>query len=339
MTKTALLKSGNAYLIKVMNGMALGLFASLIIGLILKQVGTLVSIPLLVQFGQMAQYCMGAAIGAAVAYALGAPPLGVFSCLICGIIGSNTIAMDGAVAVLKAGEPVGAMVAALVGAEVSKVVNNRTPVNIIVITTATILAGGLVGIYIAPVIAEFMQSLGMLVNSATMLHPFWMGVAVACIMGILLTLPISSAAIAISLSLGGLAAGAATIGCSAHMIGFAVASFRDNGWGGLISQGLGTSMIQVPNVLRKPVIALPAILTSIVLGPVATVGVQLQNNSVGAGMGTSGLVGQLMAIETMGADHTVLILATTMVLPAIVAFAISEFMRKKGYIKPGDMKL
>ena len=178
---------------KVMNGMALGLFASLIIGLILKQIGILTGISILITLGQIAQYCLGAAIGAGVAHSLGAPALGIFSCIICGIIGSNTISFNELnIAVLKIGEPVGATIAAVIGAEVAKLVNNRTPMNIIVIPISTIFFGGLVGIYISPYIAQFLIFIGGYINSATTLHPFWMGIILSFTMVLLLTLPINS---------------------------------------------------------------------------------------------------------------------------------------------------
>ncbi|MTI66311.1 MAG: PTS sugar transporter subunit IIC [Firmicutes bacterium] len=327
------------YIVKVLNGMALGLFASLIIGLILKQIGTKLGIALLSDFGQIAQYMMGPAIGAGVAYSVKASPLGIFASIITGAIGAGTISTEEGMAVINIGEPVGALVASLLGAEFSKLIQGKTKVDIVLVPATTIIVGGLVGNYIAPIVSEFMTFLGFIINRATELQPFPMGIIVAVLMGITLTLPISSAALAISLGLNGLAAGAATVGCAAQMIGFAVASFRENKVGGLISQGLGTSMLQIPNIVKKPKIWIPPIITSAILGPLATVVFKMENNKLGAGMGTSGLVGQFGTLEVMGNEGLIGIILLHFIFPAILTFLISEYMRNKGWIKYGDMKL
>lgn len=333
------------YIIKTLNGMALGLFASLIIGLILKQIGELAGIAMLVSFGQVAQFMMGPAIGAAVAYSVGAPPLGIFAAIIAGAIGAGTIAQgDGGAFAVRIGEPAGSFVSALAAAEFSKFISGKTKVDIVLVPAATILAGGLIGFFISPVIAEFMKGIGFVINRATELKPIPMGVAVSTLMGMILTLPISSAALAIALGLGGLAAGASTVGCSAQMVGFAVASWRENGMGGLLAQGLGTSMLQVPNIIRNPKIWIPPTLASAILGPVATFVFKMENNSIGAGMGTSGLVGQFGTIAAMKDSVPMgrlvfLIVLLHVVLPGVLTLLFSEIMRKKGWIKHGDMKL
>ena len=329
------------YVVKVLNGMALGLFSSLLIGLIIKQMGTLLNIELLILFGTIAQKLMGPAIGAGVAYSVGAPPLGIFASVVAGAIGAGSITMDGAATIINIGEPVGAFVAALVGAEFSKLISGKTKVDIVLLPLSTILVGGLTGYYIAPYMSKFMNLIGGLINQATYLHPIPMGIIVSVCMGMILTLPISSAAVAISLGLSGLAAGASTVGCAANMIGFAVASYKENGFGGLLAQGLGTSMLQVPNIVKNPLIWLPAIIASAILGPIATYLLKMEGNMVGAGMGTSGLVGQFATIDTMGSTPGVFILILLMhfVFPGLIAYGVSEWMRKKGFIKTGDMKL
>ncbi len=329
------------YIVKVLNGMALGLFSSLLIGLIIKQIGTYAGFAALVSFGNVAQRLMGPAIGVGVAYSVGAPPLGIFAAAAAGAIGAGSIVFDGAAATIVTGEPVGAFVAALCGAEISKVVSGRTKFDIILVPMVTILVGGFVGSYISPYIAAFMNGVGAIINRATEMHPIPMGVIVSVVMGIVLTLPISSAALAISLNLSGLAAGAATVGCAANMIGFAVASYRENGMGGFVAQGLGTSMLQIPNIVKNPFIWLPAIIASAILGPVSTFLLQMESNSLGAGMGTSGLVGQFAMIETMGATPYVFLLIAMMhfVFPGIISFSVSEWMRRKGFIRHGDMRL
>lgn len=328
------------YLINVLNYMAQGLFASLIIGLILKQIGEKLGISLLMEFGTMAQLMMGPAIGAAVAYGVKAPVLSIFSSIITGSIGAQTLLLTSAgTYTIKIGEPVGALIAALIGAEVGKLVHGKTKLNIIIVPAATIIAGGLTGIFVSPFMSSVMTALGQMVNYATELQPIPMGILVSTIMGMVLTLPISSAALAIALKLEGLAAGAATVGCCAQMVGFAVASYRENKLGGLVAQGLGTSMLQVPNIVKNPLIWVPPTVASAVLGPIASAVFKMKNNAVGAGMGTSGLVGQFATVETMGTASLPLILLLHFLAPAVITLIVSEYMRKKGWIKYGDMKL
>lgn len=329
------------YLIKVLNGMALGLFASLLIGLIIKQIGTLLDLTLLINFGNVAQRLMGPAIGAGVAYSVGAPALGIFSSVVVGAIGAGSISFDGGSAIINIGEPVGAFISALIGAEVSKLISGKTKVDIVLVPIATIVIGGLVGHYIAPYMTSIMNFFGNIINVATELHPIPMGVIVSVVMGVVLTLPISSAALAISLGLSGLAAGAATVGCACNMIGFAVISYKENGFGGLIAQGLGTSMLQISNIVKKPLIWIPVIASSAILGPISTYLFKMESNMIGAGMGTSGLVGQFAIIETMGASVGSFILIALMhfILPAMISLLVANWMRRQGYIKYGDMKL
>ncbi|MFW6030531.1 MAG: PTS transporter subunit IIC [Halanaerobiales bacterium] len=328
------------YFIETLNGMALGLFSSLIIGLILQQVGTYLNIDTLVEFGSVAQRLMGPAIGAAVAYKLGVSPLGIFASIIVGAIGAGTVQQlpDGIFS-LQIGEPVGAFVATLAGAEFCRLIQGKTKVDIILVPAATIIVGGIVGFWIAPYVAELVTALGAIINAATELHPIPMGIIVAVIMGMMLTLPISSAAMAISLGLSGLAAGAATVGCASQMVGFAVASYRENKFGGLLAQGIGTSMLQIPNIIKNPLIWIPPIITSAILGPIATVVFRMKNSPIGAGMGTSGLVGQIATHDVMGSSAIPFIILLHFILPAIITFLISEYMRKKSYIKQGDMLL
>ncbi len=335
------------YLTKALNGMALGLFPSLIIGVILKQIGELSGIQTLIEFGQVAQYLMGPAIGAGVAYAVGAPALAIFASIITGAIGAGTAYQNEAgIYLIRIGEPAAAFVAALVGAEVGKLIAGKTKVDIVLVPAMTIAAGAMAGILMGPAVQALMSGLGSIINQATVQRPIPMGIIVSVVMGMVLTMPISSAALAISLGLSGLAAGAATVGCAAQMIGFAVASYRENGLGGLIAQGLGTSMLQVPNIIKNPLVWIPPTLASALLGPIATTILKMENNSVGAGMGTSGLVGQFGTFTSMvveNGDQAVLVLLKMglihFLLPALFTLVIAELMRKKNWIKPGDMKL
>ena len=347
MDKKTMGKSIKNYLTRALNGMALGLFSSLIIGLILKQIGEQANLSILVNFGQRAQFLMGPAIGVGVAYAIGTPPLGIFASAITGAIGANTILLtEGGLYSIQTGEPVGALVAALIGAEIAKLLAGRTRVDIVLIPGLTIVSGGLAGYLLAPPIAIFMKGLGQLINTFTTIHPIPMGIFISVFMGIILTLPISSAAIAMSWGLDGLAAGAAVVGGASHMIGFAVASYRENGFGGLVAQGIGTSMLQVANIIKNPLILIPPTITSAILGPVATYVFAMESNSVGAGMGTSGFVGQFGTMAKMVVENDdiaslvcIKIFLLHFLLPAIITLAIAAYMRRKNWIKAGDMKL
>ncbi len=329
--------------VKVLNGMAQGLFCSLIIGLIIKQIGVYARITLLEQVGQVAQYLTGPAIGIGVANALGAPNLVKYSSSVCGAIGAGTFSVVQAggniTYAVSLGEPLGACIAALFGAMLGKLVSGKTKIDIIVVPIVTILTGAIVGTFISPVVATLMRGIGTLINSATNLYPLPMGIIVSTLVGMVLTLPISSAAICISLGLDGLAAGAACAGCCCQMIGFAVSSYRENRVGGLISQGLGTSMLQIPNIWKNWKIWIAPTITSAIVGPVSTCVFKLTNNSAGAGMGTSGLVGQLNAIAVMGLSCWWKLLIVQFILPAVLSLLISEFLRKKNWIKTGDMLL
>ena len=318
-----------------MGAMALGLFSSLIIGLIISQLSKIPGLSILSELTAVtaaSSPVVGSAIAAAVAWGLKAKPLVIFTSTVTGAIGYT------------AGGPVGAYLAAVVGCEVGSLVAGRTKVDIVVTPFATILAGGGVGLLVGPAISEFMTALGVFVNNATELSPIPMGIVVSVVVGLALTAPISSAALCIMIGIDGLAAGAAVVGCCCQMVGFAVASFRDNGWGGLISQGIGTSMLQFPNIMRKPVIWIAPTLASAVLGPVSTAVFKMTNTALGAGMGTSGLVGQFGAFDAMtagfGFGRTLfLVLLMHLALPAALTLMFDLIMRKMSWIKSGDMAL
>ncbi|MBY7142211.1 PTS sugar transporter subunit IIC [Virgibacillus sp. NKC19-3] len=320
------------YLITALSYMALGLFSSLIIGLIIKTIGEQVTfLAFFVEMGTFAMdpKIMGGAIGVAIAYGLKAPPLVLFSVLFAGAFGSEL------------GGPAGSYITALFATEIGKLVYKETRIDIIVTPFVTIFIGFTVGKFIGPPIDSFMVGFGEIINWSTTQQPFIMGILVAVLMGWALTAPISALAISMMLSLDGLAAGAATIGCAAQMIGFAVSSYRDNGFGGLLAQGIGTSMLQVANILKKPIIILPPTIAGAALAPIATVWFGLTNNASGAGMGTSGLVGQIMTFESMGVSMHIFwsVLLLHVIAPAIISLAISEWFRIKGWIKAGDMKI
>lgn len=344
----------NKVFIEGLSGMATGLFATLIIGTIIQQVGSLIGGSIgdtVFIIGKMAAAVTGAGIGCGVAYRFKEPPLVVLSAAVAGMVGAfaskitaGTVFVDGVVHLAGPGEPLGAFLAAYIAIEAGHLVSGKTKVDILVTPFCGILAGSAVGLILGPPISAFMVWIGSLINWGTEQQPLLMGIIVSVLMGIILTLPISSAALGIILDLNGLAAGAAVVGCCCNMVGFAVASFRENKIGGLLAQGLGTSMLQIGNIMRKPVIWLPAIIASAILGPVSTVVLGMTCNATGSGMGSAGLVGQIMTFQTMTATlPPALVLVQIMlmhfVLPAVIAFAVSEIMRKKGIIKDGDMKL
>ena len=343
------------YFINGLNGMALGLFCTLIVGLIIKQIGGIIGGNIgsfIIAVGNVASICTGAVIGIGAAHSMSAPRLVIFSSAITGLIGANAAAFvngtlfneAGAIVLTGAGDPLSAFIAVVAGVELGNPVSGKTKVDIIITPMVTIICGAVIGSIVGPPLSAGMIWLGNMINIATELQPFLMGIVISVIMGVALTLPISSAALSIILGLSGLPAGAATIGCSTQMIGFAVASFRENKWDGLFAQGIGTSMLQVPNIVRNPLIWIPPTLASAILGPLSTVVFKMENNPAGGGMGTSGLVGQIMTWQTMAGTRGSGILMFEIillhfVLPAILTLVISEFMRKKGYIKFGDMKL
>ena len=338
----------NRIFIDGLTGMALGLFSTLIIGTIIAQVGSLIGGTIgvyLIAISKAAKTVTGIGIGVGVAAKLKASPLVSVSAAVCGLIGAFSNVSLEAITLGTPGEPLGAFVAAYVATEIGMLVSGKTKIDIIVTPLCSILPGALVGYFLGAPISAFMRWLGMLVNINVENSPIIGGMIVSVLMGMILTAPISSAAVGISMGLSGLAAGAAPIGCCCNMVGFAVASYRENKFGGLIAQGIGTSMLQVPNIVKKPIIWLPAILSSAILGPIASAVLKMTSNPTGSGMGSAGLVGQFMAFDTMVADGMSPVVALIeiavmhFILPAVLTLAICEGMRKLGLIKFGDMKL
>lgn len=318
-----------AYFIDALGAMAFGLFASLLIGTIFDTLGQQLHIESFNVIAQYAKSATGAALGVAIAHALKAPQLVLFSAATVGIAG-NTL-----------GGPVGALVATVVATELGKLVSKETRLDIVVTPGVTIIFGVLTAQRVGPTVARFMDWFGTVVKTATEMQPFFMGILVSALIGVALTLPISSAAICIALSLDGLAGGAATAGCCAQMIGFAVMSYRENKIGGLMAQGLGTSMLQMGNIVLNPRIWIPPTLASMITGPIATMVFRLQNIPAGSGMGTCGLVGPIGIYTAMGGGSGMWlgILMVCFVLPAVLTFIFGEVLRKMGWIKEGDLKL
>ncbi len=338
--------SPRTYFVTAMGAMAQGLFASLLIGTILKTLGGWLSFAPLTELAGFAMngYVCGAAIGVAVAYALKAAPLVLFSCATVGAAAyslGTTITSGGEEFAYTAG-PAGAFLAVLVACELGKLVAGTTKVDILVVPTVTLCVGFALAKLVCPGIAYLMYWLGYFINTATELHPFIMGIVVSVVVGIVLTLPISSAAICAMIGISGIAGGAAAAGCAAQMVGFAVMSFRENRWGGLVAQGLGTSMLQMGNIVKRPQIWLPPIIASAVTGPLSTLVFRLECEGVSAGMGTCGLVGPL-GIITATADKGPLfwvgLVLICLVLPALISLGVCELMRKLGCVRSGDLAL
>ena len=341
--------SAKRYGIDALGAMAQGLFCSLLIGTIIKTVGQQLGVAWLTDMGSFATAMAAPAMAIAIGYALQAPPLVLFSLAAVG----QAANVEGG-----AGGPLAVLVIAIIAAEIGKAVSKETKIDILVTPAVTIFSGVILAYLIAPPIGAVADAFGTLINTATALQPFWMGIVVSVLVGIALTLPISSAAICHTLGLVGLAGGAAVAGCCAQMVGFAVMSFRENRWGGLVSQGLGTSMLQMPNIIKNPRIWIPPTLASAITGPIATCvfGLQMNGAPVNSGMGTCGLCGQIgvwtgwlaptekavamgaAAIAPTAFDWVGLVLVC-FILPGVLTWVFGLLLRKIGWIKDGDLKL
>ena len=346
--------SAKRYGIDALGAMAQGLFCSLLIGTIVKTLGQQLGLQFLIDVGGYASAMSGPAMAVAIGFALQAPPLVLFSLATVGYaanaLGSTTL--SGAPG---AGGPLAVLFIAIIAAEFGKAVSKETKVDILVTPLVTILIGVGLSALIAPAIGTAASAVGDFVEWATVLQPFWMGILVSVVIGVALTLPISSAAICAALGLTGLAGGAAVAGCCAQMVGFAVLSFRENRWGGLISQGLGTSMLQMGNIVKNPKIWIPATLASAITGPIATCVFNFQMNDpaggVASGMGTCGMVGPIGVYAgwvndvATGAKTAITVMdwlamaLICIILPAVLTWLIGIPCRKLGWIKEGDLKL
>ena len=344
--------SAKRYGIDALGAMAQGLFCSLLIGTIVKTLGQQLGMEFLIEVGGYASAMSGAAMAVAIGYALKAPPLVLFSLVTVGYaanaLGSVTLSGGSG-----AGGPLAVLFIAVIAAELGKAVSKETKIDILVTPLVTILAGVALSAWWAPAIGTAASAVGDFVKWATVLQPFWMGILVSVVIGVALTLPISSAAICLALGLTGLAGGAAVAGCCAQMIGFAVMSFPENRWGGLAAQGLGTSMLQMGNIVRNPRVWIPPTLAAAVTGPIATCVFELQMNgpAVSSGMGTCGLVGQIGVYTGwvsdvaaglkpgIGAMDWLGLALISFVLPAVLTWLFAMPLRKWGWIKPGDLKL
>lgn len=359
-------KYANRYLIVAFAGMANGLFCTLIAGTILCQIARIFGDGvsgaafwnLCYRFfngiGTFAKVMMGAGIGVGIAHSLKCPKMALACSVAVGIFAANaptllSYLLQGDVSKLSStvligtGNPITCYLAVVVACEIGTLVTGKTGLDILLVPLASMVAGGLVAALLGNPIDFLMNAIGEGINAAAEMQPFLMGLIISVSMGLLLTLPTSSAAIGVSIGLKGIAAGAGVAGCCAHMIGFAVASFRENKISGLVAQGLGTSMLQIPN-LKNPRILLPAVVSSIVVGPISTCLFKLRATPVGSGMGTAGLVGVIDMIGASAGEISTVslvfgVILVCFVLPAAISFGVSELLRKIRWIKPGDMKI
>ncbi|WP_291061370.1 MULTISPECIES: PTS transporter subunit IIC [unclassified Empedobacter] len=325
--------SAKRYFIDAMGAMAYGLFATLLVGTILKTIGEELNVSFLTDIvWPVANQATGPAIALAIAYSLRAPQLVLFSSAVVGI------------AAYQLGGPLGVFISTIVAVEVGKMVAGETRIDIVITPIITVLVGVILAQIIGPSVQQMMKWIGEIIILSTDSNPLIMGVVIAVIVGMVLTLPISSAALCLMLELNGLAAGAATIGCCAQMIGFATISFKDNGLKGVLAQGLGTSMLQVPNIYKNWKIWIPPTLSSAIIGPIAIIYFNMENTALESGMGSCGLVGQIGTFNAMKSKYdTSYILTSILILqiiaPAIISYLVYIFMKKKNWIKDGDMKL
>lgn len=364
-SKISFKKLCSRWFIDAFGGMALGLFATLIAGTIFAQIANLIGLNTVVgklinQVATAAKILMGAGIGVGIAYALKVDKLTIFCCAVAGFVGANATGwawQDSFIIAHSVGNPIGAYVCALISAEICSLFSGKTKLDILIVPLCTLIISTLVATTLCPPITWLIKQIGNGIAIATQWSPFLMGVVISVVMGVLLTMPTSSAAIWVALATpvldaGGqnaeamlLAGGAAVVGCACHMMGFASMSFKENGVSGFIAQGIGTSMLQIPNIMKNGKLLLPPIISSAVLGPIATCIFKLRCDASGGGMGTSGLVGVIQTISASTASGVapwviaVGVILLLFVLPAVLTWAVSLFFRKIGWIKDGDLAL
>ena len=328
-------------LIDALDAMGMGVLATLIVGTILRQIATLLGegFEILFTIGSFAQVMMAVGVAIGVARALESKTVVMYATVVTSMMGAGALRMvDGSIAI-AVGDPAAAFVTALATVMVGSLIAGRTKLDIMLTPLISLVAGGLVAIFIAPTVTELTGWIGRLVMTATTMHPLLMGMIVAVVFCFIILSPLSSSALAIGLGLYGIAGGAALAGTTASMVGYAVISYKDNGIGGLISQGIGTSKIQFGNFVKNPATFIPTMVVSLITGPLSTVVFRIETNSLGAGMGTSGLVGQIQTVYVMGIEALWMIVVVQVALPIVLGFFIWKFMYKKGWIRDGDLVL
>lgn len=328
-------------LIDAIDSMGMGVLATLIVGTILRQLATLLgdSFQFLFTIGTYAQTAMAIGVAIGVSKALQVKPVVMYATVVTSLMGAGALNIVDGVVTLQVGDPAAAFATALVTVVIGAVIAGRTKLDIMITPMISLTIGGLFAIYVAPFVTALTGWVGHFVTTATAMHPIWMGAIVAAVFCFIILSPLSSSALAIGLGLSGIAAGAALAGTATSMVGFAIISFKDNGIGGLVSQGIGSSKIQFGNFMKNPRIFLPTLIAALITGPLSTVVFAIETNSLGAGMGTSGLVGQIQTIYVMGSASLWRIVLVQVIIPVVISFIIWKILTKINWIKSGDMVL
>jgi len=337
--KSAVLNSET--IINAIDQMGMGVLATLIVGTILRQIATLLgdNFAFLFTIGTFAQMMMAAGVAIGVCYALKVKAVVMYATIVTSLMGAGAINIVEGAITLRVGDPAAAFVTAFATALIGSLIAGKTKLDVMLTPMFALVGGGLVAMYIAPHVTNLTSWIGIFITTSTQMHPFIMGAIVAVVFCFIILSPLSSSALAIGLGLSGVAAGAALAGTATSMVGFAIISFKDNGIEGLVSQGIGTSKIQFGNFVKNPAIFLPTMISSMIIGPISTVFFRIETNSLGAGMGTSGLVGQIQTLYVMGSGALWKILLVQVVIPAILCFVFYKSLIKIGWIKNNDMVL
>ena len=327
------------YMFTALNGMAYGFFCSFVVGTLLKQMGLILNISHLVNWGQTAINLMGPAIGISVGYAIQAKGLNLVSTCLAGAIGAGTIQLNSGQMNIQSGNPMTTFLAVMIAVEIIKLIQDKIPLDIFIIPIISMMIAGLINIYIGPYIGQLSVWLGEWINKSIMMQPLLMGMTVSLLMGIAASAPLFSVALGMMLGLEGLAAGAALAGCCAHMIGFATMSIMDNSIGDVLAIAIGSSILQFKNILQKPIIWIPPILTSIITGALSTVVFQIKCSTIGASLGMTGFIGLLESIQLMGISSLVGLILVDIVIPIFICWSMYRILRKLNYIKNQDLKI
>jgi len=328
-------------LIRAIDSMGMAVLATLIVGTILRQLATLLGdgFEFLFTIGTYAQVMMAVGIAIGVSVALGVKHVVMYAAIVTSLMGAGAFSIIDGVVSLRVGDPAAAFVTAIVTVLIGHLIAGKTKLDIMITPMVSLITGGLFAIFVAPYVTALTSWIGVLVTTATEMHPIWMGIIIAVVFCFIILSPLSSSALAIGLGISGIAAGAALAGTTASMMGFAIISFKDNGIGGLISQGIGSSKIQFGNFVKNPAIFLPTMIASAITGPLSTIVFGIETNPLGAGMGTSGLVGQIQTIYVMGSGALWKILLVQVVIPILISLVIWKLLRKMKWINDGDMVL
>lgn len=339
MNRMARVNHKENYFIRTLNGLSYGYFTSVIMGLLLKQLGIFIHWSELTHWGQMIGYLMGPMIGLGIAYVTDAKGMNMLCALIAGTIGAGTFQVNQGGVSVHVGQPLTAYIAVVLSIELIRLIQDKIPFDLFLIPFISVVSAGLIAQFIGPYISQFISWLGFLINEGVHMHPIFMSIVISLLMGILLTSPISTIAMGTMLGLRGLAAGAALAGCCAQMVGLAIMSIDDNSLGDVFAIGIGSSQLQFKNIVKRPIIWIPPILSSIVSGFISTVVLKIQCTPLGSGVGTTAFVGFLESISIMGSKYWLPLLLVDLILPMTISWSLYRMFRKLNYIRSGDLKL